>query len=191
VRRVRRVTPRVTSSLQFHLERRNDYAIGADDDHPEDHADPGLLGPTRGHWCFGHTGLHSKHWFTGPGGLEHGLLTTSGALPFGTYSASGTTSDSSGDVGFFTFAMTVGPITQNKLTTGSVVTTSSSTFTAQLSVSRNTGAVTFTQSTGAPSLVVSTSGVVSTSSATLAPGTYKVTGTTTDTDGDQGRSSSP
>jgi hypothetical protein len=46
--------------------------------------------------------------------------------------------------------------------------------------------VTFTQSTGAPSLVVSTSGVVSTSSATLAPGTYKVTGTTTDTEGDQG-----
>jgi major membrane immunogen (membrane-anchored lipoprotein) len=115
-----------------------------------------------------------------------GLLTTSGALPFGTYSASGTTSDSSGDVGVFTFAMTVGPITQNKPTTGSVVTTSSSTFTAQLSVSRNTGAVTFTQSTGAPSLVVSTSGVVSTSSATLAPGTYKVTGTTTDTEGDQG-----
>ena len=50
-----------------------------------------------------------------------GLLTTSGALPFGIYSASGTTSDPSGDVGVFTFTMTVGPITQNSPTTASII----------------------------------------------------------------------
>jgi major membrane immunogen (membrane-anchored lipoprotein) len=115
-----------------------------------------------------------------------GLLTTSGALPFGTYDATGTTSDTSGDAGVFTFTMTVGPITQNSPTTASVVTTSTPTFNDQLSVSRNTGPVTFTQSSGSPSLLVSSSGAVSTNGATLAAGTYKATGTTTDGFGDQG-----
>jgi hypothetical protein len=115
-----------------------------------------------------------------------GLLTTSGALPFGAYSVAGTTSDTSGDVGVFTFTMTVGPITQNTPTTGSVITTSSATFSAQLSVSRNTGPVTFTQTIGAPNLVTSSAGVVSTNAATLVPGTYKVSGTTSDAYGDQG-----
>ncbi|MFZ1063490.1 MAG: hypothetical protein WAN30_08475 [Acidimicrobiales bacterium] len=115
-----------------------------------------------------------------------GLLTTSGALPFGVYGASGTTSDSSGDAGVFNFTMTVGPITQNNPTTASVTTTSSSTFSDQLSVSRNTGPVTFTQTTGSPSLLVSSAGLVSTNGATLAAGTYKATGTTADAYGDQG-----
>jgi len=115
-----------------------------------------------------------------------GMLTTSGALPFGTYTASGTTSDPSGDVGVFTFTMTVGPITQNSPTTASVVTTSTSTLSDQLSVSHNTGPVTFTQLTGSPNLVVSSAGVVSSNGATLVPGTYKAAGTTSDGYGDQG-----
>jgi hypothetical protein len=115
-----------------------------------------------------------------------GLLTTSGALPFGIYSASGTTSDPSGDVGVFTFTMTVGPITQNSPTTASIISSGTPTFSDQLSVSRNTGPVTFTQLTGSPSLVVSSSGLVSTNGATLPAGTYKMTGTTTDGYGDQG-----
>jgi major membrane immunogen (membrane-anchored lipoprotein) len=115
-----------------------------------------------------------------------GMLTTSGALPFGTYTASGTTSDPSGDVGVFTFTMTVGPITQNSPTTASVVTTSTSTLSDQLSVSHNTGPVTFTQVTGSPNLVVSSAGVVSSNGATLVPGTYKAAGTTSDGYGDQG-----
>ena len=115
-----------------------------------------------------------------------GLLTTSGALPFGVYSATGTTSDPSGDAGDFTFTMTVGPITQNSPTTASVVTTSTPTFSAQLSVSRNTGPVTFTQTTGSPNLVVSSSGAVSSNGATLVAGTYKATGATADGFGDQG-----
>jgi len=115
-----------------------------------------------------------------------GMLTTSGALPFGTYTASGTTSDPSGDVGVLTFTMTVGPITQNSPTTASVVTTSTSTLSDQLSVSHNTGPVTFTQVTGSPNLVVSSAGVVSSNGATLVPGTYKAAGTTSDGYGDQG-----
>ncbi|MGD1014496.1 MAG: hypothetical protein ABR963_08945 [Acidimicrobiales bacterium] len=115
-----------------------------------------------------------------------GLLTTSGALPFGTYTASGTTSDPSGDVGVFTFTMSVGPITQNSPTTASVVTTASSTLSDQLSVSHNTGPVTFTQATGSPNLVVSSAGVVSSNGATLVAGTYKAAGTTADGYGDQG-----
>jgi hypothetical protein len=115
-----------------------------------------------------------------------GLLTTNGALVFGIYSASGTTSDGSGDLGTFHFTLTVGPITQNKPTTASVATTATPTYSVQLSVSRNDGPVTFTQLTGTPNLVVSTSGLVSTNNATLPAGTYKVTGTTTDPSGDQG-----
>ena len=55
-----------------------------------------------------------------------------------------------------------------------------------MSVSHNTGPVTFTQVTGSPNLVVSSAGVVSSNGATLVPGTYKAAGTTSDGYGDQG-----
>jgi hypothetical protein len=56
----------------------------------------------------------------------------------------------------------------------------------QLNVSHNDGPVTFSQLTGAPNLVVASSGMVTTNGATLPQGTYKVTGATTDPYGDQG-----
>jgi major membrane immunogen (membrane-anchored lipoprotein) len=115
-----------------------------------------------------------------------GLLTTDGALPYGTYSASGTTSDGAGDAGTFHFTMSVGSITQNIPTTASVLTSATPTYSVQLSVSHNDGAVTYTQLTGAPNLVVSSTGLITTDSATLPQGTYKVTGTTTDPYGDEG-----
>jgi hypothetical protein len=52
----------------------------------------------------------------------------------------------------------------------------------QIVVTNNAGTVTFTQLTGAPSLVVSTSGVVTTSGQ-LAAGTYRATGTAIDSHG--------
>ncbi len=114
-----------------------------------------------------------------------GLVTTSGALPAGTYVASGTTSDTSGDVGVFSFSIVVGSITQNTPTTGSVTSTASSTFSQQLNVSHNDGTVTYVQTSGAPSLLVSSTGLVN-SSGTLIAGTYRVKGTTSDPYGDVG-----
>jgi hypothetical protein len=58
----------------------------------------------------------------------------------------------------------------------------SATVNDQIVVTNNAGPVTFTQSTGAPSLVVSTSGVVTTTGQ-LATGTYHATGTAIDTRG--------
>ncbi len=114
-----------------------------------------------------------------------GIVTANGQLPAGTYSASGTTSDTSGDVGVFSFSILVGAITQNSPTTGSVTTDASSSFSAQLSVSHNDGTVSFVQLTGAPSLTVSSTGLV-TSSSVLQPGNYRATGTTSDPYGDVG-----
>ena len=114
-----------------------------------------------------------------------GLVTTGATLAAGTYAASGTTSDPNGDVGTFSFTLSVGAITQNAPLTGAVVTTNLSTFAVQLSVSHNDGAVTYTQSSGTPSLTVSPAGLLATS-ATLASSTYVARGTTTDAFGDKG-----
>ena len=115
-----------------------------------------------------------------------GLLTTSGALAPGTYSVTGSTSDTKGDVGLFSFILSVGTITQVAPTTITLKTTQTPTYSLQLIVTGNTGTPVFTQLTGSPSLVVSSSGLVSTNGATLPAGTYKMTGTTTDGYGDQG-----
>ncbi|HQU00461.1 MAG TPA: hypothetical protein PLG60_08145, partial [Acidimicrobiales bacterium] len=119
-----------------------------------------------------------------------GLVTTSGPLTPGSYVARGTTSDTSGDQGKFFFNLRVSaavftPIVQNEPLSASVASISSATFTQQLSVSGASGAVTFTQTSGAPTLLVSSSGLVTTS-AVLAPGSYVVSGTTSDASGDTG-----
>ena len=113
-----------------------------------------------------------------------GLVTTSGPLPAGTYSATGTTGVN-GDTGTFTFSLTVGTLVQNPPTSTSVSVATAVTFTDQLSVTASSGAVTYTQGTGAPALVVSPTGLISTSG-TLGPGSYVVRGTMSDTSGDQG-----
>ena len=114
-----------------------------------------------------------------------GVVTTTGALSAGTYRASGTDSDSSGDTGTWRFSLTVSAtaITQMPPTTGT--TTTGKAFSGQLKVSGSHVAVTYAQLTGAPHLTVSPSGKVS-APATLVAGEYKATGTVKDTSGDSG-----
>jgi hypothetical protein len=121
-----------------------------------------------------------------------GIVKTAGTLAAGTYTATGTDSEpveQSTDVntGTFTYTLTVTPVTiaQSAPTTGSVTTPRSSTFTDQLVVTGNNGAVTYTQVTGSPNLAVSSTGAVTTSG-TLNEGTYTATGTTSDPAGDTG-----
>ena len=113
-----------------------------------------------------------------------GLVTTTGALAPGVYSATGTTS-AGNDRGTFIFALSVGTITQAAPTSGSATVGTSASFNAQLTTTGASGPVTFVQSTGAPSLVVSPTGLVTTSG-NLAKGNYSASGTTTDASGDQG-----
>lgn len=114
-----------------------------------------------------------------------GLVTTSGQLARGVYVARGTTSDPSGDGGTFFYRLTVGTLTQSPPVRESATTFAATTFTDQLSVTGATGAVSFTQTTGSPSLVVSPTGLLSTSG-NLAVGSYVARGTTSDPSGDGG-----
>jgi hypothetical protein len=115
----------------------------------------------------------------------NGLVTTSGVLPAGTYNAKGTMSDASGDVGKFTFALTVGTLVQRAPMSGSVSTIGSPTYKVQLDVGANFGAVTYLQNRGSPSLLVSSTGLITTSGA-LADGSYIAAGKVSDPSGDIG-----
>jgi hypothetical protein len=117
-----------------------------------------------------------------------GVVTTTGFLAAGTYTATGTTSDGYGASGTFTFTLTVvaQTIVQGSPTSDSTSTTSSSTYTNQLSpASGYVGPVAWSQSTGSADLQVSSSGVVTTTGF-LTAGTYTATGTTSDGYGDSG-----
>ena len=105
---------------------------------------------------------------------------TSATPPCGTPPAGTSWVDAS-----FNFTVQSGIVTQNLPVTGSVGAASSGAFTSQLVNSGNSGTVSYTQSSGTPSLVVSSSGGVTTSGA-LAAGNYTATGTTSDTGGDTG-----
>ncbi|HEY5266910.1 MAG TPA: hypothetical protein VIJ40_08865 [Acidimicrobiales bacterium] len=94
--------------------------------------------------------------------------------------ACGTTGGASWIAASFPFTATAGVISQNLPQAATVVATSSGTFTSQLVTSGGTGAPTYTQVAGSPSIVVSSSGAVTTSGA-LAAGVYTATGTTKDT----------
>jgi hypothetical protein len=114
-----------------------------------------------------------------------GVVTTSGALARGTYVARGTMSDPNGDGGTFSYRLTVGTIKENPPVRESVTTFSLATFTDQLTVTGSTGAVTFTQTIGSPSLMVSSNGLISTSG-NLGVGSYVARGKTIDLSGDGG-----
>jgi len=114
-----------------------------------------------------------------------GLVTTSGALTAGSYVAKGTMSDPIGDTGTFTLTVKVGALVQRDPETATVLTTNSTSFSNQLVVGANLGAVTYVQTRGTPALIVSTSGLVTTSGA-LANGTYRAGGTISDASGDVG-----
>ena len=114
-----------------------------------------------------------------------GKVSAPATLAAGTYDATGTVKDTSGDTGNWSFALTV---TASKIIQVPPTTATSGigkAFTGQLAVSGASGAVTYSQLTGAPHLTVSSSGKVS-ASATLAAGTYDATGTVKDTSGDTG-----
>ncbi|MHB2028996.1 MAG: hypothetical protein ACYCPT_09290, partial [Acidimicrobiales bacterium] len=112
-----------------------------------------------------------------------GLVTTSGELAPGDYVHSGTTPDKHGDTGTFIVTLVVGVISQISPTVASSSIAGTSNFSEQLAVSGASGAVTFTQTTGAPNLVVSSTGLVTTGGE-LAPGDYVLSGTTLDMNGD-------
>ncbi|HQT99981.1 MAG TPA: hypothetical protein PLG60_05700 [Acidimicrobiales bacterium] len=114
-----------------------------------------------------------------------GVVTTKKSLAAGVYTATGTTSDALGDTGVFSYTLTVGALTQVAPLTGATTTTASKSFTSQLVATGGVGAVTFTKTGGSPSLNLSSSGLVSTTSP-LSAGSYTVTGTTADATGDAG-----
>jgi major membrane immunogen (membrane-anchored lipoprotein) len=114
-----------------------------------------------------------------------GLVTTSGALTAGSYLVKGTTSDPAGDKGTFTLTVKVGALVQRDPLTATVLTTNAATFSAQLAVGAYLGAVTYVQTRGTPALIVSTSGLVTTSGV-LAKGSYRAAGTVSDATGDLG-----
>ena len=117
-----------------------------------------------------------------------GLITTSGTLAPGSYVVRGTMSDASGDTGTFFFNLRVGPagtITQSSPTGATATTVTSTTFTDQLSVTGSSGAVTYVETSGTPAMIVSPTGLITTSG-TLAVGSYVVRGTMSDASGDPG-----
>ena len=113
-----------------------------------------------------------------------GLVTTNGPLATGTYTATGTSS-ANGDVGTFTFTLLVGSLTQTPPTTASASVAATDTFTDQLAVTGASGTLTYVQSAGAPALIVSPTGLITTSGA-LATGSYVVRGNVSDAAGDKG-----
>jgi hypothetical protein len=114
-----------------------------------------------------------------------GVITTDGVLASGTYSVKGTMNDASGDSGTFHLSLSVGTLTQSLPTNVTVTDLAASTYSDQLAVTGAGGPVTFVQTTGTPSLVVSSLGVLTTDG-TLVAGSYVARGTTSDTSGDTG-----
>src|ERR1017187_3095715 len=137
------------------------------------------------------SGSHRTVTYAQSTGAPHLTVSSSGkvsapaTLVAGTYRATGTLKDISGDTGSWSFALTVtaGKIAQVAPTTAT--TTFGKVFSGQLEVSGSHGTVTFTESTGGPNLTVSSSGKIS-AAATLVAGTYRATGTVKDTSGDTG-----
>ena len=94
-----------------------------------------------------------------------GAVTTTGHLPVGSYIVTGTTSDLLGDSGTYTFTLNVTPgvITQIAPTTGTVTTPNSAAFSVQLHVSGTFGTVTYCYGSNGSGLLISSSGLITTS----------------------------
>jgi hypothetical protein len=110
-----------------------------------------------------------------------GAISTNGVLGYGSYTVSGTDSDGYGDLGTWSFTLTVSYITigQNAPTTGSVSTTNSAGFSGQLATNDPNGSVNFVTTAPNAHLHVSSSGAITTTG-TLAAGTYTVSGSDSD-----------
>jgi hypothetical protein len=116
-----------------------------------------------------------------------GLVSVVGTVPVGSYVISGTITDADGDTGSFTYTLGVisGSTSQIGATSGSVLTTNSFPFSAQLAESGSLGTVTWTQTNVDASLSITSGGLVSTTGI-LGAGSYVISGTTLDTYGDTG-----
>jgi uncharacterized repeat protein (TIGR02543 family) len=138
--------------------------------------------------------------FTGISVSTTGLITSTSAVPVGTYVLSGTDSDTGGDAGTWTYSLTVstppgggggsppvsGKLTQTSASTGSTTPIASATFAiAPLAVSGATGVVTYVTTKSSTALNVSAAGVITTTGV-LIDGVYVVSGTDSDTSGDAG-----
>ncbi|HUY67405.1 MAG TPA: hypothetical protein VMV06_11345, partial [Acidimicrobiales bacterium] len=113
-----------------------------------------------------------------------GIVSTSGPLAAGAYTATGNMTDLPGvDSGAYTYTLnvTAGAITQIAPTAASVTTTGSSAFPpTQLNVTGGVGTLAFAKLGGSANLAVSGTGVVTVVGAPLAAGPYSVNGTVTD-----------
>ncbi len=116
-----------------------------------------------------------------------GAISVSTQLNAGAYTVSGTDSDTSGDTGTWSYTLTVagGTITQGAPTSGSTTPGNSTGFTDQLATTGQTGPVTFVTTVPAAGIAVSASGAISVSTQ-LNTGTYPISGTDSDTNGDTG-----
>ena len=125
-----------------------------------------------------------------PSGLTvsaSGSLQATSALAAGTYPVSGYASDPHGDVGNWTFTLTAQAptITQVAPTSGSTTAGVAGSF--QLTTTGQSGAETFTATSSLPAgVAVSSSGVVTTSATTTPAGSYTISGTDADANGDVG-----
>ena len=117
-----------------------------------------------------------------------GIIATTGTLSAGSYTVSGTDSDGVGDLGGWTFTLSVtGPITQTSPTSGTTTTASSADYTGQITTSGQAPSTTvgFTTTVSSSALSVSGTGAIATTG-TLSAGSYTVSGTDSDGVGDLG-----
>ena len=126
-----------------------------------------------------------------------GAVSTPGILAANSYTDSGTDVNSLGDSGNWSYTLTVtnpsgGPpppsnttLVQTSPTTGTATTGNSSAYTGSLAVSFATGAVTYLTVTSSPALSVTAQGNI-TASGPLVTGTYTVSGSDSDSQGDTG-----
>lgn len=117
-----------------------------------------------------------------------GLVTTSGYVPVGTYTVSGTVTDTASHVGLWTFTLTITAETLTTISSGSDVTFQGTPEQFTQSAPGGVGTVTYTITYPASlpaGLSVAADGTI-TATAALAVGTYNLTGNTTDSLGDTG-----
>jgi hypothetical protein len=116
-----------------------------------------------------------------------GAITAATTLAPGSYSVSGTDQDQGSDSGTWTFALTVTALVLAQSSPSAATVTNNAGYSGQLAVSNGLGTVSYTETTSAAStqVVVGATGAI-TAATTLAPGTYAVSGASSDTRGDAG-----
>ena len=117
----------------------------------------------------------------------HGNITTTGPLAAGSFVASGTATDVNGNTGTWAYTLTVGTINQTSALSASTTTAlSASVALGSIAVSNAVAPVTFSPASSTPAgVTVSANGAISTTR-TLSAGSYRVSGTDSDTSGDAG-----